>query len=179
MQFYFIRHGETDSNAGGLLSGSVDAALNSRGHAQARGLAARIRSLIGHPLHRLLVSDLTRARQTASYLAEVLQLPAEIFPEFREWDLGEWEGKPYADYREAILGDGEPKDGEPRADFYARVARGWRAHHSDSQPYAIVAHGVVWLALQDLLKIERFKVDNCGLVQIRRASDGRWQAQIL
>jgi probable phosphoglycerate mutase len=179
MLFYFVRHGETESNAGGLLAGSLDHVLNARGHAQARALAARIQTAVGHPLHRILVSDLTRARETASYLAEALQLQPEVFAEFREWNFGEWEGQPYLNFREAIIGQGEPKEGERRKDFYARVERGWNAQHSDTQPYVIVAHGVVWLAIQDLLQIERFKINNCDLIKLSREVGGRWQARIL
>jgi len=178
MLFYFVRHGETDANSSGLLAGSTDSPLNEYGHAQAQALALRVRETVGAPVQRILTSNMTRARETATYLAKNLNLQAEVIPDFREWHLGEWEGRPYLDYREAILGDGEPRKGESRAAFYSRVEKAWRGNHSETQPYIMVSHGVVWLAIQDLLQIKRFKVENCGLVKVF-SHNGRWQAEVL
>ncbi|MGZ3722936.1 MAG: histidine phosphatase family protein [Bdellovibrionales bacterium] len=178
MLFYFVRHGETDSNSSGLLAGSTDCALNESGHQQAEALAWRLSQILQPPVHRILVSNMTRARETAGYLTKTLNLQAEVVPDFREWHLGEWEGQHYLDYREAILGDGEPRSGESRAAFYGRVEKAWKLHHSETQPYLMVSHGVVWLAIQDLLKIERFKIDNCGLVKVF-LQNGRWRAETL
>jgi hypothetical protein len=50
--------------------------------------------------------------------------------------------------------------------------------HNEREPYLIVAHGAVWLALQDNLKISRFKVNNCDLVRVEYFGD-RWYATIL
>jgi 2,3-bisphosphoglycerate-dependent phosphoglycerate mutase len=177
MLFYFIRHGETDANLKQVLAGSgIDHSLNSTGQLQARALGQRIRSVIGQPVHRLLVSDMRRARETAEYLD--LGLGPEIVADFREWHLGEWEGKPYSDFSHLLLGDGEPSGGETRKVFYSRVEAAWRLVHSANHPYVIVSHGAVWLALQDLLHISRFKIGNCALVRVW-CSSGRWKAEVL
>jgi len=125
-----------------------------------------------------VVSDMTRARQTATYVAVSLGLEAEVLPDLREWHLGEWEGKRFEEYGHLILGDGEPQTGESRKNFYGRVEKVWREVHSETHPYVIVSHGAVWLAMQDILHIPRFKIDNCQLVKVHSRA-GRWQAEIL
>lgn len=179
MLFYFVRHGQTEANARELLAGSgMDFPLNELGHRQAEALARDVHKHVPHPLHRIIVSDMTRAQQTAGYLAEALGLPLEINGDFREWHLGEWEGKTFAEFGHLLLGDGEPREGESRATFYGRVSRAWKSVHSDTEPYVIVAHGAVWLAMQDLLKIPRFKIDNCNLVRLE-CTGADWRARIL
>lgn len=179
MLFYFIRHGQTEANARELLAGAgMDFPLNETGHRQAEALAKDLNKHIAHPLHRLIVSDMTRARQTAGYLAKALSLEIEIDGDFREWHLGEWEGKTFAEFGHLLLGEGEPREGESRKVFYGRVERAWKKVHSDSHPYVIVAHGGVWLALQDILKIPRFKTENCKLIRVESSGAG-WNARIL
>jgi probable phosphoglycerate mutase len=179
MLFYFVRHGQTEANSKGLLAGSgIDHPLNEAGHGQARALASDIRRLVPHKLHRLIASSMTRAQETAKYIAPELGLPVEVNADFREWHLGEWEGQPYQSFLHLLLGEGEPLDGESRAAFYGRVHSGWKRVHSESEPYLIVAHGAVWLAMQDNLKIPRFKVSNCDLVRVEYFRD-RWYATIL
>ncbi len=179
MLFYFVRHGQTEANALELLAGSgLDYPLTSEGHRQAEALANDFARHVTHPVYRLIVSNMTRTLQTASYLAKALKIEAETHADFREWHLGEWEGKTFAEFGHLLLNEGEPKTGESRAQFYGRVERAWQAVHSDHQPYVIVAHGGVWLAMQDILKIPRFKIENCNLVRVESA-DGRWRARVL
>lgn len=179
MLFYFVRHGETHANRSGLLAGSGhDHPLNEFGRAQASELAKAWSSLVMQPVHRLVVSSMTRTRETASYLSSALGLEMNIEPDFREWHLGEWEGQTWEQYGSLLLGEGEPRGGESRKEFYARVERAWRRHHSDDQPYVIVAHGAVWLAMQDTLNIPRFKISNCNLIRVK-FEGGQWTAENL
>ena len=179
MLFYFVRHGQTDANAMQTLAGAgLDSPLNDTGHSQAKNLAAALKLKITHPLHRIVASHMTRTKQTAEYLAQHLNLPVEHFPDWREWHLGEWEGQSTPDFIHLLLGDGEPKTGEARKVFYSRIADAWRSVHSDTHPYLVVSHGAVWMALQDFLKIPRFKVSNCDLVRVE-SRDGSWRAEVI
>lgn len=179
MLFYFVRHGQTEANRNHILQGcGIDHPLNDEGHAQAQRLAKSICQTVGHPIARIVVSDMVRARQTAQYLAEAFQLPLQIKGELREWHLGEWEGQSFMEYGRLLLEDGEPKLGESRKVFYERVGKAWREVHSDNEPYLIVSHGAVWMALQDALQIPRFKVSNCDLVKVQ-SNGSAWSAEIL
>lgn len=176
MLFYFIRHGQTDANLNELLAGSgLDHELNRTGHDQARELGRRLAREIDIQIERLIVSDMIRARQTAHYIAQALGLDPQLHSGFREWHLGEWEGKSFSEFAHLLLGDGEPTEGESRSQFYGRVEKAWRDVHHDEEPYAIVSHGAVWLAIQDFLKIPRFKITNCDLIRVQ-SSSGVWQA---
>lgn len=190
MLFYFVRHGETEANRAHLLAGAGnDHPLTQVGHEQARQLASRLKRHVPHPVHRVYASSMTRARQTAGYLAEELALPIDVIPDLREWHLGEWEGKTFAEFGHLLLGDGEPQRGESRRLFYTRVKRAWQGIHSDDQPYVMVSHGGVWLAMQELLAVPRFKVENCQMVRVRFEPNGEgagtgsragnWSAEIL
>ena len=179
MLFYFVRHGETEANRNQLLAGAgIDHPLTQTGHDQARGLARAIRRHIPHPVHRVYVSSMTRARQTAGYLAEELALEVQIVPDLREWHLGEWEGKTFAEFGHLLIGEGEPAQGESRKTFYNRIERAWQGIHSPTEPYVMVSHGGVWLAMQHVLQVPRFKIENCQLIRVR-SENGQWTAEIL
>lgn len=178
MLFYFVRHGQTEANVREILAGSGhDHPLTDEGHRQAQALALRLAEAAPVKFSRIVVSQMQRARQTAEYIARQLQLPMEVEPDLREWHLGEWEGKPYSEFAHLLLGAGEPKTGESRQQFYQRVETAWKKAHTDQEPYLIVSHGAVWLALQDLLKIPRFKVDNCTAVRVEKRA-GEWRAEV-
>lgn len=179
MLFYFVRHGQTEANRQQVLAGSgIDHPLTEEGHQQARQLAEAFKKLVPHPVHRLVSSQMTRAQQTAGYLSTQLELPIEIVSDLREWHLGEWEGQSSMQFLQNLLNGGEPKKGESRQQFYARVEAAFKTIHNNEKPYVIVSHGAVWLALQDLLQIPRFKVDNCSLVRVE-SKNSIWCAEIL
>jgi broad specificity phosphatase PhoE len=80
--FYFVRHGQSNSNADGVMRGSA-AELNETGHEQAQVVAERL-ARIG--VEALIVSPYERTRDTARYAAEKLGLIAEesaLFTEYR------------------------------------------------------------------------------------------------
>jgi broad specificity phosphatase PhoE len=179
MLFYFVRHGETLANRERRMAGSGhNIPLTEEGHRQAQVLATTLHKRVGHRLHRLCVSDLIRAQQTADYLARMLALPIETIGGLREWDLGEWEGQDTEKCVPLMLNGGEPAGGESRQIFYARVEQAWRSIHHPREPYLMVSHGGVWLALQDVLQIPRFRAGNCDL--IKAEFDGtRWHAKVV
>lgn len=91
---YLLRHGETDLNALGVLQGSIEAPLNTKGEQQAQQAASH---LINRGITRIVSSPQLRARQTASAVAEKLNLTIEENPLLRERDWGIHEGKPRSD----------------------------------------------------------------------------------
>jgi probable phosphoglycerate mutase len=86
---YVVRHGETEWNAINKVLGRTDIPLNFRGMDQARELA---RSLTDLKVDVFLCSPLTRTRQTADAIAEVIGIPYEIDNRLIEQDFGKFEG---------------------------------------------------------------------------------------
>jgi broad specificity phosphatase PhoE len=93
----FIRAGETDWNRIGRFQGWVASPLNEHGRRQAHKLAQFIRHM---ELCALYSSDLVRARQTASILAEGLGFAPVFDPRLRERNVGTWQGMTLQEMRE-------------------------------------------------------------------------------
>jgi len=91
---YFLRHGQSEANALGVMAGWTDAPLTILGNEQAMDAAQRLRNLnLGHPvlLDAILSSDLVRAKDTATPLAKAFGLKMVELEGLREVNLGAWE----------------------------------------------------------------------------------------
>jgi glucosyl-3-phosphoglycerate phosphatase len=89
-----VRHGESTWNAEERLQGQLDPPLSDAGRQQARQLRPLVDEL--HvPAERVVVSDLSRARETAELLG--LRPDGGGDPRWREIDVGEWGGKTAAE----------------------------------------------------------------------------------
>lgn len=86
-----VRHGQTVINAGGLLQGRIDPALDATGERQAAALAVALAQR--HPNARVVSSPLVRARQTAAAIAGALGADVAIDERFIELDYGDFDGK--------------------------------------------------------------------------------------
>lgn len=91
-----VRHGQTDDNVSGRISGQGPAPLNSRGQEQAR-LAAQALRILG--VTHLYSSPVMRARQTAEAIQADLPLAIEEVADLREVGYGDWEGRKFNDIR--------------------------------------------------------------------------------
>lgn len=87
--FLVIRHGETEWNRQGKIQGFLDSPLTKLGIAQARAAA---KSLKGFTCHALYSSDLSRAIQTAAFIASELQVKVTPEARLRERNLGVMQG---------------------------------------------------------------------------------------
>jgi len=144
MSIYLIRHGETAANHARVVQ-LPETPLSQRGLAQARRLAERLR---GNPIGGVLASDLPRASQTASCVAEAVGSPLELEPLLRERDFGRIRGTAYADLDCDPFGPGyTPPGGESWAAFHARVQRACErietAAAQTEGDLAVVTHGLV------------------------------------
>ena len=83
--FYFIRHGETDWNMQGLITGQQDILLNEMGIAQAHQAKQHLQNL---DIKTLCVSSLKRAQHTAEIINETLKCPIVVMDELRECAAG-------------------------------------------------------------------------------------------
>ncbi len=88
-RLYLIRHGEVEGASDARLIGRTDAPLSARGLDQSRQLAA---TLANKNLSGIYSSDLQRARSTAEVIAKEHNLPVTANRDWREIDMGQWEG---------------------------------------------------------------------------------------
>ncbi|WP_394793938.1 histidine phosphatase family protein [Armatimonas sp.] len=141
-----VRHGETDWNAEQRWQGQCDVPLNETGRAQARRLGARLARLweqgaLPRPT-RLLVSDLSRAVETAQLLNVAPLLETDL--RLRERGFGSWEGKTSAEV-------GHAPGSRERASDAESIESVWERMRAVTEPLEgvvlIVGHGGALRAL--------------------------------
>jgi len=86
---YLIRHGLTEWNVTNRFQGSSDIPLCDKGREQAKRLSKRMEN---YPIHKVYASDLSRAYETAQYIAQPHNIAVKKVPELREIHFGIWEG---------------------------------------------------------------------------------------
>jgi len=84
-----IRHGQSQGNAEGRFGGHTDTPLSPRGREQALATA---QALAGEAFNAIYCSDLPRAIETASPLAELTGTELQTADAFRERSVGVMEG---------------------------------------------------------------------------------------
>ena len=90
-ELYFIRHGETDFNAQGMVQGrGINSDLNATGRAQGEAFYRKYKDV---PFDKLYTSTLKRTHQTVRQFIEA-GLPWEQLSGLDELAWGELEGKP-------------------------------------------------------------------------------------
>jgi len=149
VDFYFLRHGETETNVLGVLAGSTDVALTDNGRDQAR---CAVPLLTGRGIANIYASPLGRAVETAEIVAAALGLGVSVVEAFRERNWG------------ALEGGALPKDlevseipgGEPLAAFEQRVMGSLKQCFDACAegPFLVVAHAGTFRALCALYKIQ-------------------------
>jgi broad specificity phosphatase PhoE len=176
-----LRHGESTWNQEHRIQGQLDPPLSEKGRAQAVRLARR---LAGRPLQGLYASDLKRAQETATPLAEATGLQIVPMTDLREVFLGEWEGLHTEElarlYPEAwTRWTQEPNwdlvpGGESGAEFESRVDRALKTilgRHPVGD-IAVVTHGgVIQIALHQVVGrpsrgLFPFRISNASITVI-------------
>lgn len=92
MKLLLVRHGETDWNAKSWIQGRTDISLNEKGERQAEELGDQLLEK-GIHVARIYTSKLKRAKQTASIVSRMLDVPYAVEEGLEEMHLGVWEGK--------------------------------------------------------------------------------------
>ena len=189
LTIYLLRHGQTDSNAAGVVQGHLPVPLNDLGHRQAALLAARLKTATPR-IGRLISSDLPRAAQTAEPIAVALGLPIAFDAAWRERLLGEFQGKSVGERRTWTLATGEetPPGAESVAEFESRVRAALDSVEPapDGSPVAVVTHGGPVRVVLRLLADGRIptdgyvaeappQIENCSILELRRTRDRRWR----
>lgn len=177
-KLYLIRHGETEWNLYNKTQGCRDIPLNDNGRHQSMMLARRMSV---YNIDKIYSSDLRRAVETASYIAEILKKDIIRMKEFREINFGLWEGLTFEEIKknypeEHKVWKETPHNakipgGEMLKDVYERVMIGLKKvlDESSNQDIVIVSHGgpiklmVLGLLGIDISKYNRFRQDNTAV----------------
>jgi broad specificity phosphatase PhoE len=181
-----VRHGQTSYNHQGTIQGHIDIPLNDRGFEEASLLARRI----GHRdrIDLLISSDLQRALQTASTIAEVISQEILKDRNFRELYLGNWEGRSWEQLEESYPGVRarylqnwylfSEHGGESRKDAGLRVnsALDQIIDAYRGKTIVIVTHGgPIRLISQRVLNCEKSRmlaeIGNCSITEISCRKD--------
>ena len=148
-----IRHGHAEGNAEHRFIGQTDVPLDELGRLQARALANRLEAT---PIDRIVSSDLSRAIDTITPLAEAIGVSIERDPRLREIANGEWSGllpeeisarwpDLWAAYR---TGEDVPRPGgEQWATVRERVVTAARDHAATGGVIVLCTHGGAGLNL--------------------------------
>lgn len=152
VEFYYLRHGETDWNLKGLAQGRTDVPLNETGRAQARIACQLIEYL---PIATLCSSPLQRALETAQILQEHTGARLEVIEDLAECSWGFREGQGKGDwFHDWRSGNANPEGAEPYDLFLKRALRGINLSLTLPGPVLIVAHGGVYWAIEKYAALE-------------------------
>lgn len=187
---FFVRHGETDWNAGARLQGQQDIPLNPLGRVQAEEAGRRLLGLVPDPATlRYVASPLGRTRETMELMRRSLGLPADgyaVDPSFIELTFGEWEGLTWREVRSRFPALARERERDkwgfvpPGGESYAALRDRLRpAVERLSEPTVLVSHGGVARALLNLmagvLEEKATRVDIWqGRVLVLEGGDHRW-----
>jgi broad specificity phosphatase PhoE len=190
--FYFVRHGESEWNAGNRLCGRTDVPLSDAGRRQAALLAERLCVL---PPDAIYTSPLRRAVETAEIIAAGTGLTPTEDERIIEVNYGAWEGKTFAEIMaqdgdafrawDADPGEVSPPAGESGRQALARIVPfldelGAR-HTGEREHVVVVCHKTVCrlvvchvLGLSPSEYRRRLSMENAAL-NIIAPSEDRWR----
>ena len=193
-QIILIRHGQTEWNAAGRFQGQLNSNLSAQGRAQASALGSYLsRGALDH----IYASDLDRAHQTATILAELHTLQVSTDPRLGERAMGVFEGNTRPDienqYPQAW------RDYKSLDPDYEIEGGGESIHHVESRAFAClhelterhsgetigcVSHGgLIRIVLKSILGIPfqtatRFRVQNTSVHHLEYDESG-WAVKTL
>ncbi|WP_136068352.1 histidine phosphatase family protein [Modicisalibacter radicis] len=170
--FIFLRHGETECNARGVIAGRTDSPLTETGRNQARMAAERLRH---QTWGRVVCGSLSRTLDTA-----MLAVPGSeplVTPGLNERDWGELEGRPLA---RLVSYTDTPPGGEPWAPFERRVTKALNDILDEWDTPLVVAHSGVYRVICRHLfgRPDGPRIANAEPVVIRPGVSG-WQLTAL
>ena len=178
MKLFVVRHGETDLNVSELACGVSEAKLTEKGRMQAQALANRLQEdKAKNNITTIYVSPLKRARDTAAYIEQALQLTAIPDARLQEIDFGDFEGKPWNN-PDFLYIHKNPFLTFPAGESFAKVAH--RAYsiiedikhkHTGDGNILFVGHGVLTAAIYTYFQpfsadeLLRLDIKNCQLLE--------------
>lgn len=110
MKIYFVRHGQSESNKNGTVTGQNDSPLTDEGIEETK----RVLQEIPDNYSEIYSSNLIRCKQTAEILNK-LNLPIQYDPRLRERDFGSLSGKKFSEMD--ATGEIKEKDKNQQYDY--------------------------------------------------------------
>jgi broad specificity phosphatase PhoE len=178
LDFYFVRHGETNWGKEDLLNGPQDLELNQVGLQQAKEAGLVLKKVLGGSPHanaKIVTSSLKRAIETANKISEITGIPMAS----QEDGLKE---RYYGDYRLCENNADTPPDAETTEAFQMRVVEALfkvllKNYHS--KPLIIVSHQKVFEWVSEFLTKSKGRLTQGGIGHFTLHSDGTWKLEIL
>lgn len=160
---YYIRHGESEANVAKKWGGHTNSPLTAQGQEQAI-LAAKIAKQNGLKFDLIISSPLSRAYQTATYIAKEYEYEeSKIIKNdlFKERFYGELDGQDYGKLYDLLFEDETIIDNynsaEPLLELYSRAKKSWELIKSTPQDsILIVSHGAFGRSLLRVVRGEEF-----------------------
>lgn len=174
-RWFLVRHGETDWNREDIVQGSSDTHLNEKGRAQAKATAAVLK---GKNIDLIISSDLSRAKETAEFIAEETGAEMIFDASLREMDFGELEGKSIPEVNKKYGGFLERPykelGGETFEEVEQRAMEALRKHREDyiHKNIVIVSHGsLLGLVMKNIKRItaaeaRASELNNAGVIEL-------------
>ena len=184
MRLIFVRHGESEGNAAGIIQGRLDFGLTPLGRAQAQATAEKLAAM---KFDRLVSSPLKRAFETASIIAGATGHSVDSDEALAEYDMGAASGLTGPQIREKFpeLIEARQKGApwsfpgeEGRDVFNARVREFVEAFTADETVVAVAHGGVVGAVAFHVLGMRpehrgSVSTANCAITEVERDRLGR------
>lgn len=189
MRIIFVRHGQTTWNIESRYQGHSDTDLSDAGRLQAVQVADRLES---EEIAAVYSSDLRRASDTASMIADRHDLRVQTDPRLRECEFGEWEGLTVTEIRERYaeiyrryqvdsVNQRAPR-GERLESLVARVGEAVDeiAERHPEDTVVIAGHGgtvhaaICYMLGASLYTFRKIRIDNCSITSFSLDANGRW-----
>ena len=185
MRINFIRHGRTASNTQHALdTGFPGAPLDEVGQEQARVLVDRLKD---EPIEAVYTSDIVRAHQTATPLAQAKGVPLITHQGLREVYAGDWdmdiEWAPYLKVTYSWMHDltVSMPNGDSGVSFYTRYTKAVEEIAAAGYDcVALVSHGAAmrvwlpWASGQEVVDEKDWALHNTDIVLLE-GTPGEWK----
>lgn len=159
-KLYFVRHGQSETNASGHIAGSTDTPLTKLGRKQAKKAGKAAKKL---NIDLIVSSPLSRALETAQIIAKQIGYPLDQIHTNKllmEQDYGSLEGQLWKpDFDLDGFSDIETEDSlVERAHLALKWIKSFQAEH-----VLVVSHGAIGRALRSVVNTDYTLHDHGGL----------------
>jgi len=196
VEIILIRHGLTLWNLEGRIQGISNTELAPEGLRQAKLLAEKFPC---DKVDAIYSSDLSRAKITAQFLADKINLPVQTTTAFREVDFGEWDGKSFSDLEkfdadrlkifhtqpDKLKLDGAETFQQAQSRAMNRLKQVIDAHENGGENHVVIAaHGsinrlmlcaILEIPIKNIWRLNQFNT----AVNIFRVDDGNFTVRLI